>query len=277
MLSELLETTPRRGDVVVSVSMDGVETPLYCARRNIKNEFAWTKWRHVMETRSRPDEVVLVSEGRGGGDHYDDWLATFERLGPAIEAETPTMGSPTPVFTKPIRILAKGRDADGKDYLLLNISAPIDESRRRDLSISDYNSKRGETESALRLPIVAPAARTEFLLRVQDALGMPDSFDVATHSGWFNGAFVLPNGEVIGWTGNALSRKIKAHFPPAAREFAEKYRVKGDLAGWDELCRLAEGNTRLMMSLALSFVGPLGDLIGGDPPMIQLVGAAELG
>jgi hypothetical protein len=43
LLSELLEAKPRRGDVVVSVSMDGVEAPLYCARRNIKNEFAWRK------------------------------------------------------------------------------------------------------------------------------------------------------------------------------------------------------------------------------------------
>jgi hypothetical protein len=32
-----------------------------------------------------------------------------------------------------------------------------------------------------------------------------------------------------------------------------------------------------MMSIALAFVGPLGELVGGDPPMIQLVGAAESG
>ena len=32
-----------------------------------------------------------------------------------------------------------------------------------------------------------------------------------------------------------------------------------------------------MMAIALAFVGPLGELLGGDPPMIQLVGHAELG
>jgi putative DNA primase/helicase len=32
-----------------------------------------------------------------------------------------------------------------------------------------------------------------------------------------------------------------------------------------------------MMSIALAFAGPLGELLGGEQPMIQLVGAAESG
>ena len=31
------------------------------------------------------------------------------------------------------------------------------------------------------------------------------------------------------------------------------------------------------MAIALAFVGPLGELLGGDPPMIQLVGAPNSG
>jgi len=170
--------------------------------------------------------------------------------------------------------VVRGSSADERAFLLLRISEPAGEPRHEVLSIDDYGARKRETISRLQLPIVAAAAKNEFDVRVQNAVNsLPDTFDVATRGGWFRGAFVFPNGEIVAPAGTLPSRKIRACLPPAT----DKYRVRGTLAGWQELCRPAEGNTSLMLSLALAFVGPLGELMGGDPPMFQLVGAAESG
>ena len=63
-LDELLEAKPRRGDVVFSVSMDGVQAPLYRARLNIKNEFAWKK---VAPDDGDSDEPDRQRHGRARG------------------------------------------------------------------------------------------------------------------------------------------------------------------------------------------------------------------
>jgi putative DNA primase/helicase len=184
------------------------------------------------------------------------------------------MESPT-THTKAVAIVGRGTDENQGTYLRLDVEEQDGRFREEILSIADFSANRGKTIRDLHLPIISPAANREFLNRVHDAQRLPLTFDVATRSGWFGRSFVKPNGIVK--APKPVSRPIKAHFDPAVREFGRKYATKGDLAGWGELGRLSEGNTRLMMSLALSLVGPLVDLIGGDPPMVQLVGPAQSG
>jgi putative DNA primase/helicase len=209
-----------------------------------------------------------------GWARIHDGGAAQSDTGAAIPGKGATVGATTTDHTKPIAIVARGSSADERGFLLLRISEPGAEPREEILSIDDYGARKKETISRLQLPIVAAAAKNQFDVRVQDAVNsLPDTFDVATRGGWFRGAFVFPNGEIVAPAGTLPSRKIRACLPTTA----DKYRVRGTLAGWQELCRLAEGNTSLMLSLALAFVGPLGELMGGDPPMFQLVGAAESG
>jgi len=171
--------------------------------------------------------------------------------------------------------LARGSSDDERAFLLLGISEPGGEPREEILSIDDYSAKKRETISRLRLPIVAAGAYRQFDVRVQDAVNsLPDTFDVATRAGWFYDAFVFPNGEImLNPQSLGVRRKTRACLPSPL----DKYRKRGTLERWQELCRLAEGNSRLMLSLALAFVGPLGELMGGDPPMFQLVGEPESG
>ena len=63
-------------------------------------------------------------------------------------------------------------------------------------------------------------------------------------------------------------RNTLACLPIDEAVYGAKYSRKGNLNGWHELCGLAQGNSRLKMAIALAFVGPLGELVGGDPPMI---------
>ena len=193
------------------------------------------------------------------------------------------MASAPAVHTQSIEIVAKGRGSDGKFFLELKIAEPGRAApRSRLLSIADYKSNRTETETALGLPIVSAKASNEFRDRVQTALKGPDTFDVAQRPGWHKGWFVLPNCTNLTPVGVSPrgvpgQRRIQACLPIAVEKLGATYRTKGVSREWQELCPLAEGNSRLMMSIALAFVGPLGELLGGDPPMIQLVGAAESG
>ena len=193
------------------------------------------------------------------------------------------MASVPTVHTKSIGIIAKGRGSDDKLFLELKIAEPGHATRRsRILSIADYKSKRAETETALGLPIVSQKASNEFRDRVQAALKEQDTFDVAQRPGWYKGSFVLPNSTilkpiVVSSHSVPAQRKVQVCLPIAVEKLGARYRTKGFSWEWQELCRLAEGNSRLMMSIALAFAGPLGELLGGEQPMIQLVGAAELG
>jgi putative DNA primase/helicase len=56
-----------------------------------------------------------------------------------------------------------------------------------------------------------------------------------------------------------------------------KYRVKGSLSGWQEIARLAIGNSRLMLALALAFVGPVGTILQVEQVGIQLFGPQGCG
>ena len=190
-------------------------------------------------------------------------------------------------LTKHIAIGAKGHSDEGRDFLRLSISETGEEPRRETMSVDEFTLKPKETATALKLSPVASAALTEFKMRVHRASQERAAiFDVATRPGWHDGLFVFPNQTIIGPTG-ILSRSVStlpgaqrstlACFPIDEAVYGAKYSGNGNLKGWRELCRLAKGNSRLTMAIALAFVGPLGELLGGDPPMIQLVGDAESG
>ena len=78
---------------------------------------------------------------------------------------------------------------------------------------------------------------------------------------------MLPSGLV----GVALS-DVVVYLDDLPADQTGKYRCSGNLDGWSEIPRLAEGNSRVMMALALAFVGPVAPLMGARNVAIQLVG-----
>ena len=54
-------------------------------------------------------------------------------------------------------------------------------------------------------------------------------------------------------------------------------RAKGDLRKWQKIARLAIGNSRLMLALALAFVGPVGPILEVEQVGIQLFGPQGCG
>jgi uncharacterized protein (DUF927 family) len=177
---------------------------------------------------------------------------------------------PDHTATGHIKVIAKGRCADGRYYLKLRVRSE-GKYRTEILSLSALESDQAKTSSALRASLFTPQARTEFLQRVQASIDLPVTFRVTTRPGWCGGSFVLPSGRVVG------SSTVAVCLAADKNNVGAKFRRKGTFEAWRRIPELARGNSRLMLALALSFVGPLGDLLKVEQVMIQLVGEHESG
>ncbi len=116
-------------------------------------------------------------------------------------------------------------------------------------------------------------SRNELLKKLENRAPRAPSFVVVTRLGWKGAAYVLPD-EVIGKPKVPLER----YFEDLDPAMLSKYRTRGALKDWQRITRLAEGNSRLMLSLSLAFTGPIlkftkGPKGGG----FQIWGAAESG
>jgi hypothetical protein len=177
---------------------------------------------------------------------------------------------PARTATGHINIIAKGRCVDGRYYLKLRIRSE-GKYRTEILSLDALDSDPVKTPSTLRANLFTSQARREFLQRVQGSIDLPVTFRVTTRPGWCGGAFVLPSGRVIG------SSNIAVCLAADKNNVGAKFRRKGDFKSWRRIPELARGNSRLMLAAALSFVGPLGDLLKVEQVMTQLVGEPEMG
>jgi hypothetical protein len=177
---------------------------------------------------------------------------------------------PDHTATGHINIIAKGKCVDGRHYLKLRIRSE-GKYRTEILSLDALDSDPVKAPSTLRANLFTSQARREFLQRVQSSIDLPVTFRVTTRPGWCGGAFALPSGRVIG------SSSIAVCLAADKNNVGAKFRRKGDFKSWRRIPELARGNSRLMLALALSFVGPLGDLLRVEQVMIQLVGEPESG
>ena len=86
---------------------------------------------------------------------------------------------------------------------------------------------------------------------------------MATRLGWYDGAFVLPDEEI-----GASGKKVWVHLDERRFERWSRYRTGGDLAGWQEIARLAVGKSRLVLMLGMAFVGPVAAFM--EPSVAQV-------
>ena len=187
------------------------------------------------------------------------------RVDAQVDIRSENMKATKVTLTRAISIVAKGRGG-GQEFLRLKICGAGEKPRQAILSVDAYLTDPLATIRALRLPLVSGAAQREFQALVQSALQRAVAFRVATRPGWHRRSFVFPNGDVLGdWA-------FEVCLPNEAKQYGRKFHEKGSLEEWQKLPVLARGNTRLMLAIALAFVGPIGPLLRVERVMIQLVG-----
>ena len=120
--------------------------------------------------------------------------------------------------------------------------------------------------------LVSQQARGELISRIQRHSDTCSSFTVATRLGWHDGTFVLPEC-IFGPEKDSLRVCLDRSRP----EQFSRYRVGGSFEGWQEIAKLAVGNSRLVLLIAAAFSGPVAALLGLEQIGLMLVGSAEAG
>jgi hypothetical protein len=165
------------------------------------------------------------------------------------------------------QILALGESADGDRFLEVHV---VLQGRRktRFLSMRDPQASSDKAINQLGAPLLTRAAKTKFLEKAQQAFQtLEPTFRVATKSGLSRGVFILPNGTCVPRTDG-----LEVCLPDELRSYGDKFGCRGTLPGWKRIPELARGNTRFMLAVALAFTGPVVEVLGLEPPMIQLFG-----
>ncbi len=177
-------------------------------------------------------------------------------------------------FTGHIELLSIGIDEEGGRHLKHRISSPSADGKtiRKIILVSLTELSRNPEVVIERLNffgahLFATKARNEYTNRVQVEGNLPSSFEVVTRTGLQRRSFVLPRRVIsVGKIG------FRRSFPNDRPERFEQFRVGGKFSDWLDIARSAKGNSRLMLSTALAFAGPVGTMLGGEQIGIQFAG-----
>jgi putative DNA primase/helicase len=130
----------------------------------------------------------------------------------------------------------------------------------------------------ISLPVFSTSIRNEVKDEINEAVGHPSNFLVATKTGFLGEAFVWGN-DVIYPEADERSLRVEIEASPKVASMLRKYVCSGSLKSWkNTIGTWAVGNNLLTLSVAMAFAGPtaaIGELRGSGG--LQIVGPGETG
>lgn len=158
----------------------------------------------------------------------------------------------------PLKVVGLGVDYDEENehYTLLEFQSMGDEALRVEaMANCDLGYQEGWKMLAKKGVNVNLRGRLRIELAdyIQNESQWAKRWEITSKSGWKNGAYVMPNGDIIGETSSEkpLFLRIKA-------EKAQYYTTQGSLSDWqDHIARYAIGNSMIMLSIACGLAAPI--------------------
>ncbi|MBE0150229.1 DUF927 domain-containing protein [Serratia fonticola] len=196
------------------------------------------------------DELAPRVESRPGGLY---WVT------PKIDKQSGEVIRPGQWLCGVVDVLGAG-EGDGSDFVILRWQ-PIGNRPERTEAIQagDIGNREGWTRLSNRGLRVTANPRLRAILA--DHLTDSDTgelWNVATLSGWQHGAYIMPDGEIIG----DAEKRVVFHGRSAT---ASGYTVAGTPESWrDNVAKLVAGNPSMMLGVAAALVAPLVGLVGAD-------------
>jgi Domain of unknown function (DUF927) len=174
--------------------------------------------------------------------------------------------------TRRIKFLGVGTDEQQARYLVLQIG-----DQRIVMRVGNLMSNQGRGDELVRLeragvPLVAGPAQNEFISRVQDEAGKAPTFRIVTKTGWDGPNFYFPDRVVP-----KKVARVEFYLDEGLSHIYRRFQRAGTRAGTNELLSLCHNNSRLLLCVALSFVGPLLGPVAGETVGLQLCGAPGMG
>ncbi|HDY7328066.1 TPA: DUF927 domain-containing protein [Klebsiella pneumoniae] len=178
---------------------------------------------------------------------------------PKVDKETGEIINPETWLCSPIEVVGSGSDG-AERYLVLRWRSPRGhEDITRAIPCADIGERDGWR--SLKAGGVNVTTKNTFRAILADWLqqsGTGQEWRISHTSGWHYGAYVMPDGEVIG----EPETPILFNGRSAA---AGGYDVTGTAESWrNSVARLACGNPSMMLGVAASMAAPLIGLVGAD-------------
>ncbi|MFZ7198624.1 DUF927 domain-containing protein [Avibacterium avium] len=171
-----------------------------------------------------------------------------------------------------VDVVGIGR-SESESYLVLQWQLENSQERVTEaLPLGDIGEREGwRTLKNRGLKVTSNSTLKNELADYLQTTGDRKLWTITNATGWQNGAYLLPNGEVIG------EPKHPVLFRSQSAGFAG-YQVKGTLESWqNEIGRYAKGNPAMMLGVACALSAPLIHLLDADSFGVHLFGGSTSG
>lgn len=199
----------------------------------------------------QPDDLKPRVEKRADGVY---WIA------PKVDRESGEIINNETWLSSPLEVIGTGSDDAGQYYFVLSWKAPNRKEKTiRALPAGDIGERDGwRTLKSGGVKVVASPGYRGLLSDWLQQTAPAQEWGISHRSGWFRGAYIMPDGEVIGEPENPVMFN-------GGSAAASGYTVSGTLDSWrDSVARLAGGNPMMMLGVAASLAAPLIGLVNAD-------------
>ncbi|ASD86216.1 DUF927 domain-containing protein [Salmonella enterica] len=199
----------------------------------------------------QPDDLKPRVEKRADGVY---WIA------PKVDRESGEIINNETWLSSPLEVIGTGSDDAGQYYFVLRWKAPgRKEKTIRALPAGDIGERDGwRTLKSGGVRVVASPGYRGLLSDWLQQTAPAQEWGISHRSGWFRGAYIMPDGEVIGEPENPVVFN-------GGSAAASGYTVSGTPKSWrDSVARLAGGNPMMMLGVAASLAAPLIGLVNAD-------------
>ncbi|ENN1792110.1 DUF927 domain-containing protein [Salmonella enterica] len=205
----------------------------------------------LMPPMEQPDELKPRVEKRADGVY---WIA------PKVDRESGEIINNETWLSSPLAVIGTGSDDAGQYYFVLRWKAPNRKEKTiRALPAGDIGERDGwRTLKSGGVKVVASPGYRGLLSDWLQQTAPAKEWGISHRAGWFRGAYIMPDGEVIGEPENPVMFN-------GGSAAASGYTVSGTPESWrDSVARLAGGNPMMMLGVAASLAAPLIGLVNAD-------------
>lgn len=180
-----------------------------------------------------------------------------------------------------IDIIGSGIHTNGEAYRVIEYTHSVTREKR---IAAIPNSAIGSNWSYLQglgITIFSGRLKRERLADYLQTQGSREQWLITDKAGWINGAYVLPNGDIITPaeplepTGPNQTMRV---FYNGDKSQAQAYQVSGSLKDWqDNVARYAQHNSRLCLAIGTAFAAPLLSLLNLEGGGFHIYGESASG
>lgn len=198
----------------------------------------------------KPDDLKPRIESRINGVY---WIA------PKVDKETGEIINNETWLSSPLEVIGTGSDDARQYYFVLRWKVPGRDEITRALPAGDIGEREGWRSLKSGGVKVIANPRYRGLLSDWIQQNAPaQEWGISHRAGWFRGAYIMPDGEVIGEPENPVMFN-------GGSAAASGYTISGTPDSWrDSVARLAGGNPMMMLGVAASLAAPLIGLVNAD-------------